>query len=850
MEYIPGGDLGTLIHHSGHQPEADVKVMASQLLSALKYLHGMQITHRDVKPDNILIYTASPLHVKLTDFGLSKMVDSEETFLRTFCGTLLYCAPEVYSEYREYDHAGRRNPRGVAKRALPPQRYDDAVDIWSLAGVLFYALCGKPPYPVKNGTTYQELLNHIMTQPLDIRPLQLAGVSNSGIRFVRSMLHTRPEHRATIIELENASWLGGSDSVEMSIEDDEVDMVGDGCINPQLQDGASQLSIQDEDFRRIDDSQGDGGLHSVSDLTEIQQREIPSSFNTDDNSNSSYGFPSVPANGGNGRLFGEVNIAALGSSGAIPLDHLPIPKVNHHNAPSEPAFSQESMFTQSEPSNDSPRIENGSQHPRSAAVTMAMPPPPAPANETKTPNTNDIDERATRSSSLMGAESLVGHLNMHSPASTTSPSADVYAPPATNIQDATVSLRRPREDDEEEHDDQPWRPSDLPPKKRRRSEREIDVVVPPSVFWDPKDRSTHHNNYPTMSVSDLNHYHKYAEGKGELFQHGQKTFVTTMQSFRSSRSPSLEPEAARARSEPIRDDGRRIMMKRDERKLDERLVERINAIEPQLLPNRDSRLPVTQRGSNEPVQPTIENDNTTGNNPISASQPTDANDFQPPKRILAKVLATPDSCLPTLSLNITDNLTSWGRGFRNTIRFSNGNETRFPKYAFKVLLFQPNIYTSGDKPDTNDQQMTFYISSKATYGIKINNVPLPSADHQEPQTPSKFWAELRHGDILTVWWHDAKPEKIFTRFKFECYWGKSKEPRKADEPFHFLPEGELLNEIESVCLAQEKAMLTEMERREEKDRKMREQEKQAWKSEAPRQVDVNQSFSGRPASAH
>src|SRR5882757_5557935 len=81
MEYVPGGDLGSLIHRRGHLPESDVKVMASQLLSALKYLHGMGITHRDVKPDNILIHNFSPLQVKLTDFGLSKMVDSEETFL-------------------------------------------------------------------------------------------------------------------------------------------------------------------------------------------------------------------------------------------------------------------------------------------------------------------------------------------------------------------------------------------------------------------------------------------------------------------------------------------------------------------------------------------------------------------------------------------------------------------------------------------------------------------------------------------------------------------------------------------------------------------------------------------------
>ncbi|KAM3425834.1 hypothetical protein NHJ13734_009889 [Beauveria thailandica] len=67
------------------------------------YLQNFNITHRDIKPDNILINSLEPLEVKLTDFSLSKMIDSDQTFLRTFCGTLLYCPPEVYTEYLEYD---------------------------------------------------------------------------------------------------------------------------------------------------------------------------------------------------------------------------------------------------------------------------------------------------------------------------------------------------------------------------------------------------------------------------------------------------------------------------------------------------------------------------------------------------------------------------------------------------------------------------------------------------------------------------------------------------------------------------------------------------------------------------
>ena len=62
----------------------------------------------DLCPSDILIVRPQPLEVKLSDFGLSKIVN-EQTFLKTFCGTLLYCAPEVFSKYPEYLRA--RTPK-------------------------------------------------------------------------------------------------------------------------------------------------------------------------------------------------------------------------------------------------------------------------------------------------------------------------------------------------------------------------------------------------------------------------------------------------------------------------------------------------------------------------------------------------------------------------------------------------------------------------------------------------------------------------------------------------------------------------------------------------------------------
>lgn len=835
MEFVPGGDLGTTITQEQYLPEADVKVMAGQLLGALKHLHSMNITHRDVKPDNILIYSRQPLHVKLTDFGLSKMIDSEETFLRTFCGTLLYCAPEVYSEYREYDEDGHRNRRD--KRSLPKQRYGHAVDIWSLAGVLFYALCGSPPYPVKNGTSYQELLNRIMTSPLDIRPLQRIGVTEQGIRFVRGMLHTNPEFRTSIEDLERASWFTGIESQEFSLEEDEIDLVGNGdsFIDPVLEEGTSQLSINPDD-RQINDS-NEVEDDSVSDLTEVLPLEIPESFETSDGNISvdeSYGFMKENINPGNRRLFGEVNASGIGSSGAIPRSQLNLP------VPSREPRSINSPNSRSGFATDNSRIENsfGDLSSNAGFVPTIMVPSSHTPHTARHP---EADDHATRSSSLMGAESMVGHLNMHSPTFATSPvaspAADIPTPTTEVIYHPMVSLRRPREEDTD--DDGLWRPADLPAKRRRKSEREIDIPVPVSIFWDPKDKSTHHQNYPRMSTSEFQTYQDYAQSKGERFVHGQRTFEMTMQSFRSSRSPSMNPtEHTRAYSEPIKEDDRRNIMKRDERKLAE------VANGPQYAGHRngyaafDRLLPSTAMPSHAATS--IEANSA----PVSPRlQPVVGNDFQPPKRILAKFIATPDSCLPTLTLNITESLTSWGRGGETTTRYSNGQETRIPKYAFKVLLYKPGFQYTNPSLRTNqvwqeqDQDMRFFISSKASKGIWVNGVNLESHDRQVPSTKSKYWAELKNGDLVDIWRNDINPN-IFTRLRFECYWGQSKDGRAAGDGVQIIPEGHYLDELEDVCLLQEKAILAENGRREKEERN-------AMRLEQEREKLARQSMNGQ-----
>lgn len=114
IEYMDGGDLLNRIIGSPERrlTENQARCVFFQVTDAINYLHNKGITHRDIKPDNVLLKNADeyPL-VKLTDFGLSKWV-TEGTVMKSLIGTPTYCAPEVLKT-------------GVSK-------YTSKVDVWSM----------------------------------------------------------------------------------------------------------------------------------------------------------------------------------------------------------------------------------------------------------------------------------------------------------------------------------------------------------------------------------------------------------------------------------------------------------------------------------------------------------------------------------------------------------------------------------------------------------------------------------------------------------------------------------------------------------------------------------------------
>lgn len=89
LELVTGGELFDSIVEEKKFTEEKARGITRQVLDAIAYLHGRGIAHRDLKPENILLAEKGSAVVKISDFGLSRIID-EGSFMRTMCGTPQY----------------------------------------------------------------------------------------------------------------------------------------------------------------------------------------------------------------------------------------------------------------------------------------------------------------------------------------------------------------------------------------------------------------------------------------------------------------------------------------------------------------------------------------------------------------------------------------------------------------------------------------------------------------------------------------------------------------------------------------------------------------------------------------
>jgi serine/threonine protein kinase len=168
MDYVNAGDLYSHLLKKKRFPEATMKVWAAEIGLAVGYLHEVGVVFRDLKPENVLLDMNG--HAHLTDFGLSKTIETSGQKLHTFCGTPYYLAPELIT------HGSTARGKGKG--------YSKDIDWWAVGILCYELLIGDPPF---RGKSAQEVYKAIVNKPI-------ASVEASLRRF-------SPQARSLIVGL-------------------------------------------------------------------------------------------------------------------------------------------------------------------------------------------------------------------------------------------------------------------------------------------------------------------------------------------------------------------------------------------------------------------------------------------------------------------------------------------------------------------------------------------------------------------------------------------------------------------------------------------------------------------------
>jgi serine/threonine-protein kinase len=171
MDYVEGSSLDAWVNESALLPVWEVLDLAAQVADALDYAHGRKVVHRDIKPGNI-IYDRDSGTVKITDFGVARILDNKRTRTGTVLGTPSYMSPEQ----------------------VAGQKIDGQSDLFSLGATLFQLLTGCLPF---SGDSVATLMYQIANQKTPALRKYRRGLPVCVSRLVNRALQKAPAKRFT-----------------------------------------------------------------------------------------------------------------------------------------------------------------------------------------------------------------------------------------------------------------------------------------------------------------------------------------------------------------------------------------------------------------------------------------------------------------------------------------------------------------------------------------------------------------------------------------------------------------------------------------------------------------------------
>jgi serine/threonine protein kinase len=185
MEYIRGGRLTDYMKEKKFNfTEKRAAELIYELALGVKYLHKYGIVHRDLKPDNIMLTEANDEgHIKIMDFGLSKILGKKEKVTEGF-GTLTFVSPEV----------------------LIRQPYNKEVDIWSIGVILYLMLSGELPFDDEEDDE-QKIAKSIVYNELKFTSKKFNNKSKEVIQLIKECLTKDPKDRIKVDDILKSDWI-------------------------------------------------------------------------------------------------------------------------------------------------------------------------------------------------------------------------------------------------------------------------------------------------------------------------------------------------------------------------------------------------------------------------------------------------------------------------------------------------------------------------------------------------------------------------------------------------------------------------------------------------------------------
>ena len=178
-ELCTGPELMERIINKGVQSEEQACIYIREVLQGISYLHSNNITHRDIRPENLQFSDASEEStLKICEFA---NCINDKGYIDKIVGTSHYLAPEVISG-----------------------KYPQAADIWSCGAILYTLLVGVSPF---NGKSDLEVRKKIAKGAPGFKEKAWARISNHAKRVVRLMLALDPTKRPTASDLLKDPWI-------------------------------------------------------------------------------------------------------------------------------------------------------------------------------------------------------------------------------------------------------------------------------------------------------------------------------------------------------------------------------------------------------------------------------------------------------------------------------------------------------------------------------------------------------------------------------------------------------------------------------------------------------------------